>query len=44
MGAGQFLGARLGARLVIRRGVAFIRPVFIAMVLAILLKLILQQS
>jgi uncharacterized membrane protein YfcA len=44
MGVGQFLGARLGARLVIHRGAAFIRPIFIAMVLAILLKLILQQS
>lgn len=43
MGAGQFLGARIGARLVIRKGVAFVRPVFITMVLAVLIKLILQR-
>ena len=40
MGMGQFLGARVGARLVIRRGAAFIRPVFITMVLAIVARLI----
>lgn len=43
MGAGQFLGARVGARLVIRKGADFVRPVFIAMVLLVLFKLILQQ-
>lgn len=42
MGVGQFLGARVGARLVIHRGAAFVRPVFITMVIAVLLKLILQ--
>lgn len=43
MGAGQFLGARIGARLVITKGAAFVRPVFITMVLAVLIKLILQR-
>jgi uncharacterized membrane protein YfcA len=43
MGTGQFLGARTGARLVSRRGTAFIRPVFIAMVLAILIRMIWQN-
>lgn len=44
MGVGQFCGARIGARLVIRKGAGFIRPVFIATVLLILLKLILQPE
>lgn len=44
MGAGQFMGARIGARLVIRKGAAFIRPVFITMVLLVLAKLILQNQ
>ena len=35
MGAGQLLGARLGSKVVIRRGTKFIRPVFIVVVLAI---------
>lgn len=35
MGAGQLIGARLGSRVVIRRGVRFIRPIFIAAALAI---------
>jgi len=43
MGAGQFLGARVGARLVIRRGTAFIRPVFITVVLALVARLIWQN-
>ena len=43
MGTGQFLGARIGARLVIRKGTAFIRPIFIIMVLLILAKLIWQN-
>jgi uncharacterized membrane protein YfcA len=43
MGAGQFLGARIGARLAIRKGAPFIRPIFIAMVLLMLVKLILQD-
>jgi uncharacterized membrane protein YfcA len=40
MGAGQFLGARVGSRLVIKRGTAFIRPVFITMVLLLVCRLI----
>jgi len=35
---GQFLGARL----VIRKGASFVRPVFITMVLAVLIEMILQ--
>jgi len=42
MGAGQFLGARVGARLVISRGTRFVRPVFLAMVLLLSLKLLLD--
>jgi uncharacterized membrane protein YfcA len=40
MGFGQLLGARIGSRMVIRRGTKFIRPVFIAVVLAITAKLL----
>jgi len=40
MGIGQFLGARVGARLVIKRGTAFIRPIFIAVVLALVGRLL----
>jgi uncharacterized membrane protein YfcA len=43
MGVGQFLGARVGSRLVIRRGTAFIRPVFISVVLALVARLIYQN-
>lgn len=38
--AGQLLGARLGSGLVIRRGAAFIRPVFLTVVFAMTLKLL----
>jgi uncharacterized protein len=37
---GQLLGARLGSGLVIRRGAAFIRPVFLTVVFAMTLKLL----
>ena len=40
MGVGQFLGARVGSRLVIKRGTALIRPVFISVVLALVGRLI----
>ncbi|MBK5275328.1 MAG: TSUP family transporter [Desulfuromonadales bacterium] len=40
MGIGQFLGARVGSKLVIKRGTAFIRPVFITVVLALVGRLI----
>jgi len=43
MGTGQFVGARIGAHLVVRRGTAFIRPIFITMVLIITGKLIWQN-
>lgn len=37
---GQLFGARLGSGLVVRRGVAFIRPVFLTVVFAMTLKLL----
>lgn len=40
MGAGQFIGGQIGARMVISKGTRFIRPVFITMVLAITVSLI----
>ncbi len=40
MGLGQLLGARVGSRMVITRGTRFIRPVFIATVLALAAKLV----
>ena len=43
MGAGQFIGARIGSRLVVLRGARFIRPIFITMVLAISARLIWQN-
>ena len=39
MVAGQIIGARLGSGLVIRKGAAFIRPVFLCVVAAMTLKL-----
>lgn len=43
MGFGQFIGARIGSHLVIRKGTGLIRPVFITMVLLITAKLIWQN-
>jgi uncharacterized protein len=43
MGLGQFAGAHIGSRLVMSRGSRFIRPVFIAMVLAVSVKLLWQN-
>lgn len=43
MGAGQFLGARVGSRLVITRGTRFVRPIFIAMALAVTARLLYQN-
>jgi uncharacterized membrane protein YfcA len=40
MGCGQWLGARLGSRVVLKRGTKFIRPVFLTMVVLIALKMI----
>ena len=39
MGVGQAVGARVGARLVIRKGTGLVRPVFICSVLAVTAKL-----
>jgi uncharacterized protein len=39
MGVGQACGARIGARLVIKKGARFVRPVFICSVLAVTAKL-----
>jgi hypothetical protein len=43
MGLGQMLGARMGARVVIKKGVKFIRPVFIGAALALTIKLLYNQ-
>ncbi len=43
MGVGQFIGARIGAHLVITRGARFVRPVFVTMVLAVTARLIWQN-
>ena len=40
MGAGQLLGAQLGAKMVVARGVRFIRPIFIVVALAISVRLL----
>jgi hypothetical protein len=40
MGVGQLLGARIGAGMVVAKGAKFIRPVFLAVVLALTLKLL----
>jgi uncharacterized protein len=40
MGVGQLLGARVGSRMVIAKGTRFIRPIFLAVVLALTAKLI----
>ena len=43
MGVAQFMGARIGAKLVILKGAKFIRPVFIMIVLLITAKLLYQS-
>lgn len=43
MAAGQFLGARIGSGLVIKKGIKIIRPVFIAAVTTIVASLIYKQ-
>jgi uncharacterized membrane protein YfcA len=40
MGVGQLVGAKIGSGMVITRGTRFIRPVFISVVLALILKLL----
>jgi len=44
MAAGQMVGARLGARLALRKGAAVIRPVFLAIVGLTVLKLLLDLA
>jgi uncharacterized membrane protein YfcA len=43
MGAGQLIGARLGSRMVIRRGTKFIRPIFLTVVVALTIRLLLGK-
>jgi hypothetical protein len=40
MGVGQLLGARFGSLMVVTRGARFIRPIFLAMVFALIAKLL----
>jgi uncharacterized membrane protein YfcA len=40
MGAGQLIGARLGAGLVVKKGARFVRPIFLTMVALTLLRLL----
>jgi len=40
MALGQLLGARLGSRMVIQRGVKFVRPIFLTMVFVLIAKLL----
>lgn len=40
MGAGQWIGARIGAGLVLKRGARFVRPILIAMAFAVTLRLL----
>jgi uncharacterized membrane protein YfcA len=43
MGVGQVLGARLGSRVVIRKGTRLIRPIFITAVIAVTVRLLWQN-
>jgi hypothetical protein len=40
MAAGQIIGARIGSRMVIKKGTSFIRPLYISIVVATTLKLL----
>jgi uncharacterized membrane protein YfcA len=40
MALGQLLGARLGSRMVVQRGVKFVRPIFLTMVFALIARLL----
>ncbi len=40
MGAGQLAGARLGTRLAVRGGFGFVRPVFLALVIVLIVRLL----
>jgi len=43
MGFGQMIGARFGAKVVIRKGVKIIKPLFVMVVLILAIKLIYQN-
>lgn len=43
MGVGQLIGTRMGARLALNRGARFIRPIFLAMVVAVMARLLWSQ-
>ena len=43
MGTGQFLGARLGSRVVLRNGTRLIRPIFVTVAIAITARLLWQN-
>jgi uncharacterized protein len=43
MGVGQVVGARLGSRVVIRKGTRLIRPIFITAVIAVTIRLLWQN-
>lgn len=43
MGVGQLIGARVGAKMVIRRGAQFIRPIFVVVVILISARLVWQN-
>jgi uncharacterized membrane protein YfcA len=40
MGAGQIIGARLGSRMVLKKGARFIRPIFLTVVGLTLVRLV----
>lgn len=40
MGAGQIIGARIGAGLAVKRGARFVRPIFLIMVVAVMARLL----
>ncbi|MHC1763682.1 MAG: TSUP family transporter [Verrucomicrobiia bacterium] len=44
MGAGQWIGARLGSRMVLAKGARFIRPVFLTVVIALTAKLLFDAA
>jgi uncharacterized protein len=43
MGVGQWMGAKVGSRMVMRKGVRFIRPIFVTVCLALTLKLLVAR-
>jgi uncharacterized membrane protein YfcA len=44
MGAGQLVGGRVGARLAVRGGTRFVRPVFLTVVVVLLIRLLYVQG